>query len=113
MIDIKGRSDQVAARSDLAFMLLCVEGEQQIASRKQWKIMHLFSRSAKIFTLVLLGGAFAVGQQPSPVLPSQSGPKQTQTQVTRPADSSPGAPNLPVNNGLAQPPFLTEVYGLQ
>jgi len=75
--------------------------------------MHLFSRSAKIFTLVLLGGAFAFGQQPSPVLPSQSGPRQTQTQVTGPAASNPTAPNLPVNNGLAQPAFLTEVYGLQ
>ncbi len=89
------------------------EGEQQLALREQWKIMHLFSRSAKIFTLVLLGGAFAFGQQPSPVLPSQSGPKQTQAQVTGPAASSPAAPNLPINNGLAQPAFLTEVYGLQ
>src|SRR2546425_11586374 len=75
--------------------------------------MHLVMRLAKIFTLVLLGGAFAFGQQAPPSTAAQSA--QTQIPAAAPAtgfSSSSGA-NLPANDGLAQPAFLTPIYGLQ
>ena len=78
-------------------------------------MMHLFIKSAKIFTLVLIGGVFAFGQQAPPVSPQQSGPNQAQPQVAAPATdfSSTAGPNIPINNGLAQPAYLTSIYGLQ
>jgi len=36
---------------------------KQIAPMAIMKMMHLFIKSARIFTLVMLGGAFAFGQQ--------------------------------------------------
>jgi len=77
--------------------------------------MQLFTKSAKIFTLVLLGSVLAVGQQAPPAPAPQSGPKQTQPPVSAPVtgSSTPAGLNLSGNNGLAQPPFLTPIYGLQ
>jgi D-alanyl-D-alanine carboxypeptidase/D-alanyl-D-alanine-endopeptidase (penicillin-binding protein 4) len=77
--------------------------------------MNLFFRSAKLFTLVLLGSVWVAGQQAPPVPAQESGAKQTQPQVPPPVTglSTPAAPNLSGNNGLAQPAFLTPIYGLQ
>ena len=77
--------------------------------------MDLLIRSAKIFALVVLGGALAFGQQAPPVSASQSGPNQIPQQVPAPVTgfSSPAGANLSGNNGLAQPAFLTPIYGLQ
>jgi D-alanyl-D-alanine carboxypeptidase/D-alanyl-D-alanine-endopeptidase (penicillin-binding protein 4) len=74
--------------------------------------MHLFIRSAKIFALVLLGGAFAFGQQPPSGPNSPLAPNQGQTQVASPVTKT-TAPALPGNNGLLQPAFSTPIYGLQ
>jgi serine-type D-Ala-D-Ala carboxypeptidase/endopeptidase (penicillin-binding protein 4) len=78
-------------------------------------MMDFFIRSGKIFTLVLLGAAFASGQQTAPVTTSQSPYNQTRQQVAAPTSGSPGVtrPNLAVNSGLAQPAYLTPIYGLQ
>jgi D-alanyl-D-alanine carboxypeptidase/D-alanyl-D-alanine-endopeptidase (penicillin-binding protein 4) len=81
-------------------------------------MMHLFIRSAKIFGLVLLGGALAsgaFGQQPSPGTGSQSAPGQVQPKTAPPVTSFPSTPgaNLPGNNGLLLPAFSTPIYGLQ
>jgi serine-type D-Ala-D-Ala carboxypeptidase/endopeptidase (penicillin-binding protein 4) len=77
--------------------------------------MDLFIRSAKILALVLLGSAFAFGQQPPPVPATQPAPNQIPQQITAPPTgfSSPAGVNLPGNNGLAQPAYLTPIYGLQ
>jgi len=77
--------------------------------------MQLFIQSAKIFTLVLVGSVFALGQQAPPVPAPQSGAKQTPPQVSAPPTglSAPAGSNLLGNNGLAQPAFLTPIYGLQ
>lgn len=77
--------------------------------------MGLFIRSAKIFALVLLGGVPAFGQQAQPPSAPQSNPIQIQQQATAPATglSNAAGPNLPATNGLAQPAFLTPIYGLQ
>jgi len=77
--------------------------------------MGLFIRSVKIFTLVLLGGVLGFGQQTQPPSPSQSNPIQIQPQATAPAItlSNAAGTNLPASNGLAQPAFLTPIYGLQ
>src|SRR5437660_10842808 len=79
------------------------------------KMMHLFIRSAGIFILVLLGGAFAFGQQAPPAAASPSAPNQIQPPAAAPVTgfSNSGGANLPGNNGLAQPAFLTPIYGLQ
>jgi D-alanyl-D-alanine carboxypeptidase/D-alanyl-D-alanine-endopeptidase (penicillin-binding protein 4) len=74
--------------------------------------MHLFIRSAKIFTLVLLASAFVFGQQPPAGSTSESTPNQGQTQVASPVTNTVG-PTLPGNNGLLQPAFSTTIYGLQ
>jgi D-alanyl-D-alanine carboxypeptidase/D-alanyl-D-alanine-endopeptidase (penicillin-binding protein 4) len=86
-----------------------------IASIQQLKSMHLLSRSAKIFTLVLLGGVLALGQQAPQPSPPQPNPNQTQPQAAAPATgvSGPAGANLPGNTGLAQPALLTPIYGLQ
>src|SRR5437016_1190755 len=75
--------------------------------------MQLFIKSAKIFTLVLLGSVLAVGQQTPPVPAPQSGPKQTQPPVSAPVTgaSTPAGPNLSANTALAQPALLTPVNG--
>ena len=75
--------------------------------------MGLFIRSAKIFTLVLLGGVLGFGQQTQQPSPPQS--NQIQPQATAPAItlSNAAGTNLPASNGLAQPAFLTPIYGLQ
>ena len=77
--------------------------------------MCFFIKSAKIFTLVLIGGVFAFGQQAPPVSSSQSAPNQVQPQIAAPATgfSTPAGATLPVNIGLAQPAYLTPIYGLQ
>jgi D-alanyl-D-alanine carboxypeptidase/D-alanyl-D-alanine-endopeptidase (penicillin-binding protein 4) len=82
---------------------------------QQLKSMHLLNWSAKIFTLVLLGGVLAFGQQAPQPSPPQSNPNQTQPQAAAPATSSsgPAGASLPGNPGLAQPAFLTPIYGLQ
>ncbi|HMJ25691.1 MAG TPA: D-alanyl-D-alanine carboxypeptidase [Pyrinomonadaceae bacterium] len=75
----------------------------------------MFIRSAKIFALVLLGGAFAsgaFGQQPATGSSSQAAPNQGQTQVATPVTNTVG-PGLPGNSGLLQPAFPTPIYGLQ
>jgi D-alanyl-D-alanine carboxypeptidase/D-alanyl-D-alanine-endopeptidase (penicillin-binding protein 4) len=77
--------------------------------------MDLLIRTAKIFTLILIGSVLALGQQaPQPPAP-QSNPNQTQPQAAAPATgfSSSAGSNLPGNSGLAQPAFLTPIYGLQ
>src|SRR3979490_1920030 len=74
--------------------------------------MHLFIKSAKIFTLVLLGSAFVFGQQRPDGSTSQSAPNQGQTQVASPVTNTVGPP-LPGNNGLLQPAFPPTIYGLQ
>jgi serine-type D-Ala-D-Ala carboxypeptidase/endopeptidase (penicillin-binding protein 4) len=78
-------------------------------------MMQLFIKSAKIFTLVLLAAAFAFGQQASPGTASQSISNQIQPQVAAPAAGFSGVTgsNLPGKNGLAQPAYLTPIYGLQ
>jgi D-alanyl-D-alanine carboxypeptidase/D-alanyl-D-alanine-endopeptidase (penicillin-binding protein 4) len=86
---------------------------KQIAPGSVLKMMHLFIRSAKVFVLVLLGGAFAFGQQVPPTTPSQSAPNQIPAAALATGLSSPSGANLPANNGLAQPAFLTPIYGLQ
>jgi D-alanyl-D-alanine carboxypeptidase/D-alanyl-D-alanine-endopeptidase (penicillin-binding protein 4) len=73
----------------------------------------LFIRSAKAFALVLLGSAFAFGQQAPPSTPSQSAPNQVPAAAPATSFSSPSGAGLPANNGLAQPAFLTPIYGLQ
>jgi len=75
-------------------------------------MMHLFIRSAKVFALVLLGGAFAFGQQAPPSTASQSAPNQIPATPPATGFSNPSG-SLPANNGLAQPAFLTPIYGLQ
>jgi D-alanyl-D-alanine carboxypeptidase/D-alanyl-D-alanine-endopeptidase (penicillin-binding protein 4) len=77
--------------------------------------MGLSIRSAKIFTLVLLGALRALGQQAQPPSASQSNPIQIQQQVTAPATglSNAAGQNLPATSGLAQPAFLTPIYGVQ
>jgi D-alanyl-D-alanine carboxypeptidase/D-alanyl-D-alanine-endopeptidase (penicillin-binding protein 4) len=78
-------------------------------------MMHLFIKSAKILTLVLLAAAFALGQQAAPGTASQSTSNQINQQVAAPTAGFSGVtgPNLPGNNGLAQPAYLTPIYGLQ
>lgn len=78
-------------------------------------MMHLFIKSAKIFTLVLLAATFAFGQQASSATASQSTSNQVQQQVAAPAAGFSGVtgPNLPGNSGLAQPAYLTPIHGLQ
>src|SRR3977135_2436555 len=82
----------------------------------QLKIMGLFIRLAKILTLVVLGCVLVSGQQiqqqPSA---SPSNPNQTQPQTPASSNGTPASvgPNLPNSNGLAQPSFLTPIFGLQ
>src|SRR6266550_257934 len=78
-------------------------------------MMSWFLRSAKIFTLVLLGGASAFGQQAAPGTASQPAPNQMQPQAPAPATGipNPAGSNVPGNNGLAQPALLTPIYGVQ
>jgi D-alanyl-D-alanine carboxypeptidase/D-alanyl-D-alanine-endopeptidase (penicillin-binding protein 4) len=78
-------------------------------------MMHLFIKSAKIFTLVLLAASFALGQQAAPGTASQSTSNQINQQVAAPTAGFSGVtgPNLQGNNGLAQPAYLTPIYGLQ
>lgn len=76
----------------------------------------MFIRSAKIFGLVLLGGAFAsgvFGQQPSSGSNSESRPRQVQPQAATPTFPSTSGANLPGNSGLLLPAFSTPIYGLQ
>jgi D-alanyl-D-alanine carboxypeptidase/D-alanyl-D-alanine-endopeptidase (penicillin-binding protein 4) len=77
--------------------------------------LQLFIKLAKIFALVLLGSVLTVGQQAPPAPAQPSGAKETQPQVPGPATglSTPAGPNFWGNNGLAQPAFLTPIYGLQ
>src|SRR5438874_826245 len=75
--------------------------------------MHLLIRSARIFTLVLLSSAFALGQQAPSSNASQSPATQVQTAAPPTGFSSSTAANPQSNNGLAQPGFLTPIYGLQ
>src|SRR2546425_10058665 len=75
--------------------------------------MHLVMRLAKIFTLVLLGGAVAFGQQAPPSTAVQSAQSQIPAAAPAPGFSNPSGASLPANNGLAQPAFLTPIYGLQ
>ncbi|MDX6405655.1 MAG: hypothetical protein QOH70_3110 [Blastocatellia bacterium] len=79
-------------------------------------MMHSFVRLIRIFALVLVSAAFAFGQQaPSittPQTPSQPPPQQRGSAPT-PGPSNNAGPGLQGNNGLAQPAFLTPIYGLQ
>src|SRR5580765_5010196 len=77
--------------------------------------MGLFIRSAKIFTLVLMGGVLAFGQQSQQPSASQSSPISIQQQANAPASASSNAAgtSLSASNGLAQPALLTPIYGLQ
>src|SRR5258708_3468849 len=86
-----------------------------ITSSKQLKIMGLFIRPVKIFALVVLGCMLAFGQQAQQPPASQSNPNQTQSQTAASSTGVPGSvgPNLPNNNGLARPSFLTPIFGLQ
>ncbi|MDX6288704.1 MAG: hypothetical protein QOH42_503 [Blastocatellia bacterium] len=76
------------------------------------KIMGLFIRSAKISTLILLGAALAFGQQSQPPSPSQSNPNQIQPTAPASTLTNVAGPN-PLASGLAQPAFLTPIYGWQ
>ncbi len=77
--------------------------------------MHLLNWSAKIFALMLLGSVLAFGQQAPQPTPSQTHPNQTQPPTAAPPTnvSGPASTNLPGNPRLAQPAFLTPIYGLQ
>jgi len=88
------------------------EAKQIARPGRYLKMMHLFIRSAKVFALVLLGGAFAFGQQAPPSTASQSAPNQIPATPPATGFSNPSG-SLPANNGLAQPAFLTPIYGLQ
>lgn len=76
-------------------------------------MMHLLIRSARIFSLVLLSSAFALGQQAPSSNASQSPATQVQTAAPANGSSSSTAANPQSNNGLAQPGYLTPIYGLQ
>src|SRR6266704_55649 len=93
-------------------MVICLR-RKRIASSSHLKRMHLLIKSAKIFTLVLLGGAFAFGQQAPPSTAVQSAQTQIPAAARATGFSSPSGANLPANDGLAQPAFLTPIYGLQ
>src|SRR3979411_479999 len=75
--------------------------------------MHLFIRSEKFVALMLLGGAFAFGQQVPPSTPAQSAPNQIPAAAPATGLSNRSGVSLPANNRLAQPAFLTPIYGLQ
>jgi len=77
--------------------------------------MRLLIHSVRIFTLVLIGAAFALGQQSTLTTPAQLPPGQNQP-VAAPAtglSNPPVAPNPAGNNGSVQTAFLTRTYGLQ
>jgi serine-type D-Ala-D-Ala carboxypeptidase/endopeptidase (penicillin-binding protein 4) len=78
-------------------------------------MIELFIKATKIFTLALLAATFVFGQQASPGASPPATPNQVQPQVTAPTAGFPNAsgPSVPVTNGLAQPAFLTPIYGLQ
>ena len=77
------------------------------------KRMHLLSWSAKIFTLVLLGGVLAFGQQAPQPPAAQPNTNQTQPQAAATGFSTPAGANGSSKTGLAQPAFLTPISGLQ
>ncbi len=86
----------------------------EIAPDWHFEITKLFIKSVKIFTFVLLGCAFAFGQQATPPVPpsiSSQTPKQQTAQATDVPNVA--VANLPGSNGLAQPAYLTPIYGLQ
>jgi serine-type D-Ala-D-Ala carboxypeptidase/endopeptidase (penicillin-binding protein 4) len=76
-------------------------------------MVHLFIKSAKIFTLVLLSGAFAFAQQAPSSAASQASSNQIQQQAAPATGFSSPVVATPSNNGVAQPGFLTPIYGLQ
>src|SRR2546427_11480099 len=76
-------------------------------------MVHLFIKSAKIFTLVLLSGALAFAQQAPSSAASQSSSNQVQQQAAPATGFSSPVVATPSNNGVAQPGFLTPIYGLQ
>lgn len=74
----------------------------------------MFIRSVKIFSFVMVGAVIAAGQQVQREPASPSVPTQTQsaTPATAPANSAVAAKSTG-GNGLAQPAYLTPIYGLQ
>jgi len=82
---------------------------------EQSKMMKFLIKSANILTLVFLAATFAPGQQASSNGTSSSTPNQIQPQAVAPVAGFPAVTgsNLPGNNGLAQPSYLTPIYGLQ
>src|SRR5207249_2661173 len=78
-------------------------------------MLHLITRSAKIFTLVVLSSAFALAQQTPSSTASQPPSNQIQPQSSAPANgfSHPTAASPQSNIGLAQTGLLTPIYGLQ
>ncbi len=64
---------------------------------------------------MVLTATFALGQQTSSGGASPSTANQIQQQIVAPTAGFPAVsgPSLPGSNGLAQPPYLTPIYGLQ